>query len=67
MKHVTFAEYQEAKNEIIGGVEYKEYSTLKDGGVISKQYATEHNGTFYEVNLGGRVEFWSDKHADSRI
>jgi len=67
MKHVTFAEYQEAKNEIIGGVEYKEYSTLKDGGVINKQYATEHNGTFYEVNDGGRVEFWSDKHPESRI
>ena len=24
MKYVTFAEYQAAKNEIIGGVEYKE-------------------------------------------
>jgi len=67
MKNVTFAEYQKAKNEIIGGVEYKEYSTLKDGGVISKQYATEHNGTFYEVNDGGRVEFWSDKYPDSLI
>lgn len=67
MKNVTFAEYQEAKNEIIGGVEYKEYSTLKNDGVISKQFATEYNGTFYEVNDGGRVEFWSDKHPDSRI
>lgn len=46
MKHVTFAEYQGPKNEIIGGVEYKEYSTLKDGG---------------------QVEFWSDKHPESRI
>ena len=64
---VTFEEYQEAKNGIIGGVEYKEYSSLKDGGVISKQYATEQNGTFYEVNDGGRVEFWSDKHPDSCI
>lgn len=66
MKHVTFAEYQEAKNEIIGGVEYRE-SAIVEGNIIRKTYATEHNGTFYEVNDGGRVEFWSDKHPESRI
>ena len=66
MKHVTFEEYQTAKHEIIGGVEYKESSSL-EGNTIRKTYATEKNGTFYEVNNAGRVEFWSDKQPDSRI
>lgn len=66
MKHVSFEEYEAAKAEIIGGVQYKEQSTL-EGNVIRKTYATEENGVFYEVNDGGRVEFWSDKHPESRI
>ena len=66
MKHVSFEEYEAAKAEIIGGVQYKEKSEL-EGDVIRKTYSTEENGTFYEVNDGGRVEFWSDKHPDSRI
>ena len=66
MTHVSFEEYEAAKAEIIGGVHYKEKSTL-EGNVIRKTYATEENGTFYEVNDGGRIEFWSDKHPDSRI
>ena len=66
MKHVSFEEYEAAKAEIIGGVHYKEKSTL-EGNVIRKTYVTEENGTFYEVNDGGRIEFWSDKHPDSRI
>ena len=47
-------------------MEYKEHSTL-EGSTIRKTYTTEENGTFYEVNDGGRVEFWSDKHPESRI
>lgn len=66
MKHVTFSEYQEAKNEILFGVEFKESSSL-EGDTIRKTYATEKNGVFYEVNTAGRVEFWSDKHPESRI
>ncbi len=66
MKHVSFKEYEAAKAEIIGGVRYEENSTL-EGDVIRKTYATEENGVFYEVNDGGRIEFWSDKHPESRI
>lgn len=66
MKHVTFEEYEAAKAEVLYGVQYKENSTL-EGNVIRKTYATEENGVFYEVNDGGRVEFWSDKHPESRI
>lgn len=66
MKHVSFKEYEDAKKEIIGGVQYKEESKL-EGSVIRKTYATKENGVFYEVNDGGRVEFWSDKHPESRI
>lgn len=65
MKHVSFEEYEAAKAEIIGGVQYKEDSTL-EGSTIRKTYTTER-GTFYEVNDGGCVEFWSDKHPESRI
>ncbi len=66
MKHVSLKEYEAAKAEIIGGVRYEENSTL-EGSTIRKTYATEENGVFYEVNDGGRVEFWSDKHPESRI
>lgn len=66
MKHVSFEEYEAAKAEVLYGVQYKESSTL-EGSVIRKTYATEENGVFYEVNDGGRVEFWSDKHPESRI
>jgi len=65
MKHVSLKEYEAAKAEIIGGVKYEENSTL-EGDVIRKTYTTER-GTFYEVNDGGRVEFWSGKHPESRI
>lgn len=65
MTHVSLKEYEAAKAEIIGGVQYKEDSTL-EGSTIRKTYTTER-GTFYEVNDGGRVEFWSDKHPESRI
>jgi hypothetical protein len=65
MKTVSFKEYEEAKREIIGGVQYKEHSEL-EGGRISKQYATEENGIFYEITENGITEFWSDKHPESR-
>ena len=45
MTHVSFEEYEAAKAEIIGGVHYKEKSTL-EGNVIRKTYATEENGTY---------------------
>lgn len=63
MKHVSFEEYEAAKAEVLYGVQYKESSTL-ESNVIRKTYATEENGVFYEVNDGGRVEFWSDKHPE---
>lgn len=69
MKHATFAEYEAAKGEIIGGVEYKEETQFPNQwGMSSKQYHTIENGTFYEVTdpKTGVVEFWSDKHAESR-
>jgi hypothetical protein len=69
MKYVTFAEHQAAKNEIIGGVEYREESTFPNQwGMMSKQYSTEENGTFYEITdpKTGITEFWSDKHPTSR-
>lgn len=66
MKHVSLKEYEAAKAEIIGGVKYEEKFTL-GGSVIHKTYTTEENGVFYEVNDGGRVEFWSDKHPESRV
>mgnify|MGYP001056346049 FL=1 len=58
--------YQNEKSEILLSVQYKEDSTL-EGNVIRKTYATKENGVFYEVNDGGRIEFWSDKHPESRI
>ena len=66
MKYVSFSEYQAAKNEILYGNKYVEDSALYDNGVCNKQYATENNGTFYQVNDNGIVEFWSDKYPDSR-
>jgi hypothetical protein len=66
MEKVKFSEYLKAKRDIIGGVEYKEHSTL-DGNQIRKTYVTEKNGNFYEVTENGCTEFWSDKHAESRI
>ena len=66
MERVTFAEYENAKAEIIKGVCYRESSTL-EGNVIHKTYATEENGCFYEVDNAGRIEFWSDKHPESRV
>lgn len=65
MKIVSFQEYQAAKLEIIGGVEYEESSMLKSNGRIIKQYITEKNGTFYEATELGLTEFWSDKHSES--
>ena len=67
MQLATFEEYQQAKNQIIYGTEFKEYSTLENGQ-IRKQYATIENGTFYEVTDTDThiTEFWSDKYPNSR-
>jgi len=67
MQLVNFQTYQEAKNQIIYGLEFKEYSTLENG-YIRKQYATVTNGTFYEVTDTDThiTEFWSDKYPNSR-
>jgi hypothetical protein len=65
-KYVSFTEYQAAKNEIIGGVEYMETSELNQYGAISKQYGTENNGTFFQVTENGITEFWSTKESASR-
>jgi len=66
MKTVTLKEYEEAKGEIINGVEYKENTRILEDGRISKSYATEKNGVFYEITCNGITEFWSDKHSESR-
>jgi len=68
-KYATFTEYQEAKNEIIYGVEFCEDSIFPNQyGMSSKTYSTEKNGNFYEVTdpKTGITEFWSDKHPSSR-
>jgi len=69
MKTVSFQEYEDAKLEIIRGVEWHEDSIFPNQyGMISKTYSTKENGTFYEVTdpNTGITEFWSDKHSISR-
>lgn len=67
MIHVNYEEYLQAKKDIIEGNKYTEYSNMDEYGRIHKQYVTENNGTFYEVNDNGKIEFWSDKEPNSRI
>ena len=69
MKTVSFDEFENAKLEIIRGVEYHEDTSETDYGTTSKTYSTEKNGSFYEVtfhNKPGVIEFWSTKHPESR-
>jgi len=69
MKMVSFTEFENAKLEIIRGVEYHEDTSTTDYGTFSKTYTTQKNGTFYEVtdpNNPGIIEFWSTKHPESR-
>jgi len=69
MKTVSFTEFENAKLEIIRGVEYHEDTSTTDYGTTSKTYTTQKNGTFYEVtdpNKLGIIEFWSTKHPESR-
>ena len=69
MKTVSFKEYEDAKSEIIQGVEWKEFTEFPNQyGMMSKTYCTENNGNFYEVtDPNTRItEFWSDKHSTSR-
>jgi len=70
MATVSFEEFENAKLEIIRGVEYHEDTSTTDYGTTSKTYSTEKNGTFYEVtdpNKPGVIEFWSTKHPESRF
>jgi len=69
MKTVTFQEYEDAKLEIIRGVEWHEDTTFPNQyGMMSKTYCTKDNGTFYEVTdpNTGITEFWSTKYSQSR-
>jgi hypothetical protein len=69
MTTVSFKEYEDAKLEIIHGVEFHEDSIFPNQyGMLSKTYCTKENGTFYEVTdpNTGITEFWSDKHSISR-
>ena len=69
MKTVSFKEYEDAKLEIIKGVEWKEDTVSPNQyGMNSKTYSTMENGNFYEVTdpKTGIIEFWSDKHSLSR-
>ena len=69
MKTVSFKEYEDAKLEVIKGVEWNE-DTLNPNpyGMSSKTYSTIKNGNFYEVTdpKTGITEFWSDKQPASR-
>ena len=64
-KTVTLKEYQDAKAEIIRGVECKEFSENSNGRTV-KTYAAENGHTFHEVTENGITEFWSTKHSTSR-
>jgi hypothetical protein len=69
MHTVSFDVYQEAKNEILYGREFREDSIFPNQyGMSSKTYSTKDNGNFYEVfdPNTGILEFWSDKHSFSR-
>jgi len=68
MKHVTYEVYQAAKKEILFGVNHEETTALCECGCeqILKMFTTEENGTFYEIDDEGIVEFWTDKHPSSR-
>lgn len=69
MSKVSFKEYEDAKGEIISGVEYTEETEFPNQwGMMSKQYYTAENGAFYETTdpNTGVTEFWSDKHPKSR-
>jgi len=69
MKQVTYEEYQAAKSEILFDAEHRETTAPCECGcgVIVKMYITERNGTFYEIDEGGEIEFWTDKHPSSRF
>ena len=69
MKTVSFKEYEDAKLDVIKGVEWSEDSINPNPyGMCSKTYSTVKNGNFYEVTdpKTGITEFWSDKHPNSR-
>ena len=69
MKTVSFKEYEDAKLEIIKGVEWNEETiNPNQNGMNSKTYSTMKNGNFYEVTdpKTGITEFWSDKSPTSR-
>jgi hypothetical protein len=70
MQTVSFKEYEDAKLEILSGVEYHEdTNSLNQYGMMSKTYSTAANGNFWEVtdpNRPGIIEFWSTKHPNSR-
>jgi len=68
MEYVTFEEYKAAKNEILIGAWYEKTTSPCECGceLIVITYTTKKNGTFYETNDDGIIEFWSDKHPASR-
>jgi len=72
MDIVRFKEYEDAKFEIIRGVEWHEedttpYLTVHDG-IFSRSYITANNGTFFELfnSNTGIVEFWTSKKSTIR-
>jgi len=68
MRYVTLEDYQTAKNKIISDVDYLEISSPCECGCgqAIKMYSSKENGTFYEVDHEGIVEFWTNKHPASR-
>ena len=67
MKKANYEEYNEAKQAVLNGIEYKEQSIM-EGNTTTKTYTTEAN-CFYEImdmdtNI---IEFWSNLHPASRI
>ena len=68
MRYVTLEDYQAVKNKIISDVNYLELSSPCECGCgqAIKMYSSKENGTFYEVEEEGIVEFWTNKHPSSR-
>lgn len=66
MKKVTFEEYAEAKKEVMGGGECKEYTGKGEYGRQLKIICCEDGNAFWEVTENDVTEFWSTKHPESR-
>jgi len=69
MKYVDFEEYQTEKSKILSDDNYIELATECECGCGQpmKMYTSRINGTFYEIDDDGVIEFWTNKHPSSRF